>query len=241
MWLKFRKWKDLLSPPLWKDEWKEELSVALKETQKGLKANFIAVIIRESDLYGELLFLLSFAGLSVGLVVAYFLETEVARPLDLLLFPILGFCVGTSIFHFKKYFLKRIAAKAVRQRVAQKAKSLFYDHQNNHKGPVFFLFFSELEKEAVYLASRDVWNELPHEKLRERLQKFSRSYEARAPLKGFKPLLEDLGSLLKLSLNAIPINEMIPENSEAPVYFISSGTKEDPFPVAVLKGNKDIN
>jgi hypothetical protein len=236
-----KKIKALFDPPIWKKEWKEQLSVQLKETQQGLKANFVAVIIRESDLYSELLFLLSFLGLSAGLVIALFMENKVARPTDLLLFPVLGFCVGTTIFHLKRFYLKKVAAKAVKFRVSQKAKSLFYEHQHHHKGPLLFLFFSELEREAVLLASKDVLPALPQQKIKERLAIFSKVYKSKDPLKSFTPLLNDLASWLKLALGSSSLKAILDENSPAPLYFISSGSKEDPIPVAVLKGNKDIN
>jgi hypothetical protein len=209
--------------------------------KKGLKANFVAVIIKESDLYSEILFLLCFVCLSLGLVAALFFERSVERPLDLLIFPTLGFCVGSTLFHYKSIYLKKIASKAVRLRVNQKAKAIFYDHQKNHKGPLLFFFFSELEKEALLLSSVEFDSILPQDIIKERLKSFANSYSKKNPLKSFVPMLHDLSHILKMALANSTITSMHEQGTSAPLYFISSGNKEDPMPIAVLKGNKDVN
>ena len=235
--------KKFLGQSVWKKEWQEELSQALQEAQRGLNVHMVVAIANESDLYAEVLFILSFIGLSVGGALGWLFMEQISDLNNLLLFPVAGFAVGASLFQFRHFYLSRFAPRAVRERVALKAKALFYDHSQNLKGRLAVLYFSELEEEVLFVTSPDLIDQVPATELQATLSNFIRSYNRHRPLEALRPALLRLGDLLRGSLGAAGDDtQYVPEDLKKPIYLGAS----DQAPLAhlkipILKGSKDIN
>jgi hypothetical protein len=227
--------KRLFGIVLWKKEWQEELSEALGEAQRGLNATIVVIIARESDLYAELLFLLSFFGLGLGSLIGYFVGESSGDPRDALLFALLGFAAGSTIFSLRRLFLGRILPLVVRQRVMLKAKAHFFDHNQQIRGPMALLYVSEMEREAAFLGSPELVSGVSTRDVQENLARLTDEYNRREPLKSLRPCLVMLGDLLKRGI------ENVVNQGEAPFLVAASDRPTTGAPIIILKGTKDIN
>jgi hypothetical protein len=223
----------------WKSEWQQELTTTLQEAQTGLPVNMIVIIARESDVYAELLFLLSFLGLSLGSLIAYGLSMKGYRLQDLLGFPMAGFALGATLYSFRRFFLGRLAPKAIHDRVSQKARSQFYDHAQNLKDRITLIYFSELERRGHFLCSAELKSEIPCNEIDGLIRDLAKNYNPRNPLSALKPCLLKIGSLLRISLK--PRSETMPLADNPSPVFIGATDRPGATAVPVLKGNKDIN
>lgn len=232
--------RKLLGQHTWKKEWQEALSLSLREAQQGLNLNMVVAVAAESDFYAELLYILSFIGICLGTLLSFFLRDQISSPSDFLLIPLLGFAIGSSLFQFRHLFLSRVAPRATRERVAARAKSLFFDHSQNLKGRVVLLYFSEMEHEVLLVASPGLLETVPENEMQKPLSKLIREYSRKDPLKSVQPCLEELGKLLRMHLVSSPDESQIPREFLGPIY-IGSSDKRDFLKVPILKGSKDIN
>jgi len=223
----------------WKKEWQDGLSNTLEETQQGVNANMVVAIAVESDFYAEVLFILSFVGLALGTIAGFLCRGVIDNPNDLILFPATGFAIGASCFQFRHFYLHRFAPKALRERVAARAKAMFFDHSHNMKGRVVLLYFSELEREVLLVSDPEMLKEIPSEDLRKHLSKLIRDYSANNPLISLRPCLIELGNLLRIYLGPSKEGEMLTE-IRVPIY-LGATDKTDYLKVPILKGSKDIN
>ena len=221
----------------WKPEWHESLSKSLNEAQRGLGVNMVVVIARESDLYAEILFLLSFFGLSLGAACAYLLKGTLSVD-DLLILPMTGFALGATVYSFRRAYLFRIAPKAVNERVSSKAKMQFYEHLQHVKRQLTLLDFSEMESRAVFCTSPDIPDSLPREPIDQILGKLSQDYDAADPLKALTPALLELGEYLRRHLGTME-GGIVQQVAPSPIYV--GATDRNMTRIPLLKGNKDIN
>ncbi len=223
----------------WKKQWQDQLSQTLEEAQKGLSVNMVVAIAAESDFYAEVLFILSFIGLCLGCLSAFLFRHSIESTTDLILYPLAGFAIGASCFQFRHFYLHKFAPRAVRERVAGRAKSMFFDHSQALKGRLALLYFSELEKEVLLLTTPDLLKDIPAEALQKLLSKIIQNYESNNPLKTLRPSLLELGSLLRQYLGPLAEGEM-PTEVRVPIY-VGATDKTNYLKVPILKGNKDIN
>ena len=240
------KWlKRLAGAPAWKPEWQDQLNEALKDAQRGLGLHMVVVIARESDYYGELLYLLSVFGLGVGVLLAYLLEGHLGlETWDLIALPVGGFALGSLLFGARGYFLNRFAPKAVRERAAARAKTQYFDHEQHFGGPLVLLYFSELEREALLLSTpenMEVFQATPE--IPRVLSKLVRHYNRREPTLSMGPCLRELGEAMRLKF-ATREGEAAPtgrNRSAGQVYVQASDQASPALRVPILKGSKDIN
>ena len=218
----------------WKKEWQDELSTTLSHAQRGLGVNMVVVIARESDLYAEVLFLLSFAGLVVGAATAHFCRDFVEGS-DLVMFPILGFALGSTLFAFRRFFINRLAPRAIRDRVSGRAKALFFDHYQHLKGRLALLYFSELECEALFLASPELSESTPGKEIQRALSLLIMDYKHKNPMASLGPAITALGELLRAHYGSGDA-----EGNREPIY-VGASDRLLPFQVPILKGSKDLN
>ncbi len=232
--------KKFLGQSTWKKEWQEDLSASLQEAQKGLNLSMVVAIAVESDFYAEVLFILSFIGITLGSALGFFFGEGVSKPTDFLLFPLFGFAIGSSLFQFRHFYLSKLAPRAVRERVAARAKALFFDHSQNLKGKVALLYYSEMEHEVLLLSSPEILAEIPEIELQEPLSKLIRDYSKKNPLVAIDPCLVSLGNLFRKHLGVNTTGGMTPE-FQGPIYIGGPSDKRDFLLVPILKGSKDIN
>lgn len=226
----------LLGATPWKKEWQEALTHALEQAQKGLGVSMIVVIARESDLYAEALFLLSFLGLAIGSGLAHLgLNHWVSK--DLISLPVLGFALGSTLFAFRRFFINKIAPRAIRDRVAGRAKSLFFDHDQHLKGKLALLYFSELEKEALFLSSPELADKTPAKEVQEILSRLITRYDAKSPMASLGPAIAELGDVLRIHYDSEHDTPII---VGSPLY-VGASDRPLPFQVPILKGSKDVN
>ncbi len=228
----------LLGVHPWKKQWQEDLTQALHEAQARLKTSLVVIVARESDLYSELLFILSFLGMSLGTGLSLWLEPEAALWRDLLLLPMMGFAAGTTLYAFRRLYLHRLAPKAIRDRVGVRAKAQFFDHRMNNQGSLGLLYLSEVESEALFLADPDILEALPREKVQQILNQLVREYDSKSPLKSLRPALLALGEALRTHAPFL-----MGESTQrlAPVYLSVTDAKPNDLSVPILKGTRDIN
>jgi hypothetical protein len=224
----------------WRKEWQEDLSTTLSAAQKGLSVSMVVVIARESDLYSEVLYLFSFIGLSVGFVSAFIAEQSFGMKSDLLMLPLLGFAMGSTLFAFRGRFISRVAPKAIRDRVAHRAKSLFFDHYQHLKGKLALLYFSELEREALFLTSPELVEKTPSKEIQALLSKLIVNYNPQDPMLALRPALTSLGQLLRLHYGEATPDAPVQDQPRSPIY-VGASDLPQPFQIPILKGNKDVN
>jgi uncharacterized membrane protein len=228
----------LLGVRPWRKEWQEDLSQALYEAQARLKTSLVVIVARESDLYSELLFVLSFIGVSAGTGIALLWESPGLEFRDLLLMPLLGFAAGTTAYAFRKVYLHKLAPKAVRDRVGLRAKAQFFDHRINNSGSLSLLYLSEMESEALFLADPDILEALPRDIVQKILDALVREYDTKHPLRALRPALLSLGDALRTH---VPFLLGESTSRHAPRYISVSDSKLNELQVPILKGTKDIN
>jgi len=225
----------------WKQEWQKELSETLQKAQRGLNANMVVVVARESDIYSEVLFILSFLGLTLGAITSYFLQDILGNFEEALLIPLAGFSAGATIYSFRRYFLNRLAPRAVKERVMQKAKSQFYDHYSHLQQRLALIYISEIEKEALFLCSPDLEKIIPKNEIQKLLSQMLHGYKFASPLESLKPGLEKIGDSLRASGLGVPLMTTSPLIPKGQLY-ITASDRQPAFPEApIIKGNKDIN
>ena len=225
----------------WKPEWQEELTRALHEAQKGLAVNMVVIIARESDIYAEILFIFGFLGLGIGSLLAWALESTVKNVDDLLILPLAGFAVGATLYTFRRFYITKLAPRAVRERVAQKAKSQFFDHHQHLKSRLALIYFSELEREALFCASPEIMQELPANDIKDALTGLLKSYNAKDPLVALKPCLQSLGNSIRRTLKANTDDASAMPRTPNPVFIGASDRPAPKLQIPLLKGNKDVN
>jgi uncharacterized membrane protein len=222
----------------WKQQWLDELNTTLHEAQAGLPANVVVIVTRESDMYAEVLFLLSFLGLIAGSIAAIFLKTELLSPEDLISLPLMGFAAGSTLYHFRRFFLSRLAPKSIREKVLAKAKALFLDQIHNVKGKLVLFYFSEVEREAVILASPEMDTIYGSADLKRLLHNLSQNYQNKDPLKALGPALRQLGEVLKIHLGSGAAGENFVRSFRS---LLGPSDVPNEKIIPILKGNNDIN
>jgi hypothetical protein len=231
-------WKRWFEARAWRKEWQDGLSQTLHTAQKDLNLNMVVVVARESDLYAEILYTVSFVGFVLGLAGAIawkFFAPEVGA--ELLLLPVLGFTAG-SLAHTSRERLLRTAFHRLAEEKAQlKAKAYFFEHSQQLKGRLVLLYLSETEHIAQFLGSQSIVSVLPYADVFALLKKLERDYTRSQPLASLKPCIEDLGDLLRKHFQE-PDNETV--KHFAPPLFVGA-TDRDIRVVPILKGSKDIN
>ena len=227
----------------WKKQWQKELTDVLQEAQRGLNANMVVIVARESDIYSEVLFIFSFLGLSIGALLAYFSHHFLHTFEEALLLPLAGFSAGATCYTFRRYFVNRIAPRAVKDRVTQKAKAQFFDHYAHLQQRLALIYISEIEREALFLASPDIEDKIPREEIQRVLNKLVTEYRITDPLKSLKPSLEKIGESMRTS--ALGLQSLSQKPLQAPNPLFIGASDRSPSAnmpaVPVLKGNKDIN
>lgn len=224
----------------WRPEWQHRLNESLREAQRGLAANMVVVVARESDFYAELLYLLSVGGLGLGVLAAWGVETLTRHPLeDALILPLAGFALGSLLFAFRARFLHRFAPRAVRERVAARAKTQFFDHEHSLKGQLILLYLSEMEEEALLLSSAELTARLAEApELPRILSKLVRGYTRKNPLGRLEPALRELGEVLRLRLGEVNEVNATPAGKAV---FVAASDGASRLQIPLLKGSKDIN
>ena len=224
----------------WEKRWQDELSIALKEAQSELPINMVVIVARESDLYAEILFILSFLGLSLASAAAYLLRGSAMEITDLLALPLMGFSLGATAYAFRRYFISKIAPKAIRDRVAQRAKAQFFDHWQHLKGHLALVFFSELEQEALFFSSPEITSHIPGVEVQAALSELLRNYSPQNPMPSLRLCLTKLGGILKMSLVSIERGRQSGREPQA-IFIGASDSAAPKLRVPILKGTKDIN
>lgn len=222
----------------WKNEWQEELSAKLKLAQDELKLNIVVVVAKESDLYTEILYFLSFLGLGVGTLLAFWVRTLPPHELlpDPLIFPVLGYTVG-SIFHVgRRFILKRWFVSLARSKVYSKADAYFMEYLHKLQGKVALLYFSETESLAALVSNPEIQEKLPRADITKILKRLELSYDPKNPLVALSPTLENISIILK---SYAPELDSAPKSFAPPLYVGATDKKLVIIPI--LKGNKDIN
>lgn len=222
----------------WKKDWQDDLTRTLSDTQKGLGVSMVVVIARESDLYAELLYLLSFGGLIVGVGVASWMRARWGVSPDHAILPLLGFALGSTLFAFRRFFLNRVAPRAIRERVSGRAKALFYDHYQQLKGRLVLLYLSEMEREALFVTSPDLTDKTPAKEIRRALSELISHYSQKNPMESLRPALLSLGELLRAHYGSAEGDAPVQVH---PVYLGASDRASQAPVVPILKGSKEIN
>ncbi len=233
-------WRKLLGAETWKQEWQDELSRVLNEAQAGLSINMVVIIAKESDLYAELLFILSFLGLSIGTLIAVLFNNVLTDYRDLVLVPVLGFAFGTTLYAFRRFFISKFAPRAVRDRVAQRAKSQFFDHMQHLRSRLCLVYFSEFEREALFLASPEIIHDIPSDRVQGLLSQLVQKYDERLPMKSIGPCVLGLGKLVGDAIKLQTPYAQAAAQKTRPV-FIGASDSPSSLKVPILKGSKDIN
>ncbi len=196
------------------------------------------VVARESDLYTEILYFLSFLGLAVGTGLAFWVRSLGDSQLpDPLVFPLLGYTAGSLAHVGRRYFLKHWFSRLARLKVYVKAQGYFVDYTHRLPGRVALLYVSETEAVAALVTHPEVHDKLPQGDLDKLLGRLERNYRASRPLESLGPALENLSILLKSyapELDASPRRSVTP-----PLYVGASDYHQRVIPI--LRGNKDIN
>ncbi|MEO5667073.1 MAG: hypothetical protein ABIR96_03350 [Bdellovibrionota bacterium] len=223
---------------IWKSQWQSSLSDALKKAQDNLSLNLVVVVARESDLYTEILYFLSFLGLLVGTVFAFYVRSVGDPNLpDPLVFPLLGYTAGSLAHVARRYFLKHWFQRLARIKVYVKAQGYFVDYTHRLPGRVALLYLSETEQVAALITNPDVQEKLPHGDLEELLGRLERNYRAKDPLHALEPALENLSILLK---SYAPELDSSPKRSVTPPIYVGASDYQRRM-IPVLRSNKDIN
>lgn len=223
---------------IWKKELQDQLAEKLEAAQKELSVNFVVVIARESDLYTEILYFVSFIGLIIGTALGFAVRFwgDENWP-DPLFFPLLGYTSGSLLHIARKSFLRKAFHSLANKKVLQKSQSYFVEYSNQIPGNVAMLYFSEVERLAVFLTSPLIEDKLPQKEIQLTLNKLELAYSEKTPLEGLDPAIENISILLR---SHIPELDESPEKIAMPPIFVGPSDQARRY-VPVLKGNKDIN
>jgi len=233
--------KNLLGVNPWSAEWQNKLREEVETAQQGLAVNMVVVVTKESDIYAEILFILTFLGMSFGSLLAFFLRSSQFPFEDLLALPLAGFALGASLFTIRKFFLHKIATKAVKERVANRAKALFFDHQSHMEGSLVLTYFSELEREVLFLTSPEITSKIPQKEIASHLEELLKSYDVKDPLKSLGPCLSKLGQSLRDHLPKEARSKSFSSRATSQYFLGASDRRSLPLQAPLIKGNKDIN
>lgn len=234
---KFRKW---LGISRWQPSWRGELEDALHKTQSLTHVQMAVVVAKDSDSYSEILFLLTLLGLAMGSTLSFFARGLFVDSIDLLALPLLGFSAGVLVYQFRALYLRKLAPKAVRERVANKAKAFFFDYLGATDSSLFLLYISEVENEAYFVALPQVLKKLgDQEKLiQAALHRLILNYNSEDPIPAIKKALEELSEILSVQKNEVATSAL----AEVPKALLFMPTDSaTAFPTVMLKGTKDIN
>lgn len=224
-----------LSP--WPKKWREQLGEILNEAQQGLSMNLVVVVARESDLYAELLYLLSFIGMSFAAIFGLMFSEYFNSMSDFLVLPVIGFASGSSLFALRSFYVKKIIPRRVRDAVRSRAKSLFYDHYQQLGSRTAVVLISELERESLMMVSPDLAESFPTQKVHEILKELMLEYEISEPLPSLRKHILNLSLVIReagVSANAQVL-------TQAALLIGATDRPLDDQRVVILKGNKDIN
>jgi uncharacterized membrane protein len=233
--------KSLMGVNPWSTDWQNKLREEVEAAQQGLQVNMVVVVTKESDIYAEILFILTFMGMSIGSLLAFFLRHSPLRFEDLLAFPLAGFALGASLFTLRKFFLHKIANKAVKERVASRAKALFFDHQSHMEGSLVLTYFSELEREVFFLTSPEITSQVPQKEIALHLAELLKNYDSKDPLKSLGPCLKKLGQSLRDHLPKEARSKAFSSRATSQYFLGASDRRSLPLQAPLIKGNKDIN
>ncbi len=222
----------------WKKEWQNQLAKTLEKAQAPLGLNFVVVIARESDLYTEILYFVSFVGLLVGtalgFVARYFGGQDWPDPL---FFPLLGYTSGSLLHLGRKFFLRRAFTSLAQKKVTSRAQSYFFDYSNQIQDRVAMLYFSEAERIATFLTSPSIEDKVPKKEILQTLLHLEARYSEKTPLASLVPTLENISILLQSHIPELGSNT---SKLATPPLFVGPSDHARNF-VPVLKGSKDVN
>lgn len=222
----------------WKNEWQEALSEKLRSAQDDLRVSMVVVVAKESDLYTEILYFLSFLGLAVGTGLAFVVRANPHQGFlpDPLILPLLGYTVG-SLFHvLRRFILKRWFLSLARNKVYSRADAYFMEYLHKMQGKVALLYFSETESLATLVANPEIQEKLPRQDVAKILKKLETTYDPKKPIEALSPALENISIILK---SYAPELDSAPKHFAPPIYVGASDKTLTITPI--LKGNKDIN
>ncbi|HVJ63869.1 MAG TPA: hypothetical protein VM901_01300 [Bdellovibrionota bacterium] len=238
-----KKLKRWLGISHWLPHWRGELEEALQQTQTSNRVQLAVVVAKESDSYSEILFLLTLLGLGIGSLASYLAQGLFESNLDMLSMPLLGFASGVLVYQFRSLYVQKLATKAVRDRVANKAKAFFYDYLSATNGPLFLLYISEVENEAYFVGMPQLLRELgEHEKdIQSALHRLVVNYNPNDPIPPIKVALKEIAQILSDTFTGDNLGsmELSHETPRALVFMPSDSAST--LPTVVLKGTKDIN
>jgi hypothetical protein len=228
----------------WQPHWRGELEEALQQNQHSTKVQMAVVVAKDSDSYSELLFLLTLLGLSIGSIAAFAARSLFETSLDILALPLLGFSSGVLVYQFRALYVQKLAPKAVRDRVANKAKAFFYDYLSATNSPLFLLYISEVEGEAYFVGLPHLLKELGDrdKEVQSALHRLIVNYSPNNPIPPIKIALLELSTILSKTYDPLFLSEELKLNHETPkaLVFMPSDSP-NALPTVMLKGNKDIN
>lgn len=233
---RLKKW---LGISQWQPHWRGELEQALQTTQATNNIQMAVVVAKDSDSYSELLFLLTLMGLGLGSLFSFLARHLFESPMDLLALPLLGFSSGVLLYQFRALYVRKIAPKAVRDRVANKAKAFFFDYLSTTDVPLFLLYISEIENEAYFVAMPQLLKNLgDHERfIQSALHRLIVNYNTQDPIPAIKIALHEISELLATIFKQN--QDSTPSHPKALVFMPTDSPTS--FPSVMLKGTKDIN
>jgi len=225
----------------WKPHWRGELEEALHQTQTSNRIQMAVVVAKDSDSYSELLFLFTLLGLGIGSLVSFAAQDLFENRIDLLSLPLLGFASGVLMYQFRALYVRKLAPKAVRDRVANKAKAFFYDYLSATKAPLFLLYISEVENEAYFVGLPHLLRELGEKdrQIHSALHRLVLNYNSNDPIPPIKAALHEIAGILNGLFGNEGMGELSHETPKA-MLFMPSDTPTA-LPTVMLKGTKDIN
>lgn len=223
----------------WQPHWRGELEKALQQTQSATNVQMAVVVAKDSDSYSELLFLLTLMGLGIGSMCSFAARDLFESSLDLLALPLLGFSSGVLLYQFRALYVRKLAPKAVRERVSNKAKAFFFDYLSTTEAPLFLLYVSEVENEAYFVAMPQMLRSLgDHERLiQSALHRLIVNYDSSDPIPALKMALSEISTILA---NLFTQPESATQDAPKALVFMPTDSPTA-FPTVMLKGTKDIN
>jgi len=230
--------KRVLGLVKWKDSWRKDLERSVEELQSKTKIRVAVIVARESDTYSELLFLVSFLGLSLGILISLILSNSFDPQLDILAFPVLGFSAGVMTYQFRSLYISKLAPKAIKNRISLKAKSFFFDYSYKSNIPLCLIYISEMEKQSYFLALPETFTKLglAEKEILSSLSRLILNYKLEDPIPAIAACIYELEKVLSI---AFPPTKNSKEALKAYLQMPSDSPIE--LPTVILKGNSDIN
>lgn len=233
---RLKKW---LGMSHWLPHWRGELESALQENQSNTRIQMAVVVAKDSDSYSELLFLLTLLGLGIGSAASFYARELFESPIDLLAMPLLGFSSGVLVYQFRALYVHKLAPKAVRERVSNKAKAFYFDYLSSTESPLFLLYISEIENEAYFVSIPQMLRHLgeAEPQVQSALHRLIVNYDTSDPIPAIKIAMREITEILAQHLG-IEVPDVVP--SPKSLVFMPTDSRTS-FPSVMLKGNKDIN